>query len=66
MERILVPRFPFVELFPGKDGKWYFHKQHRNGKISLPSQGYKQKRYAKVAIRRDIPGLQIVELEGKK
>lgn len=52
-----------IDLFEGRDGKWYFHVVHGNGKIGDSSQGYKQKRYAKEAIRRDYPGLKIVEVD---
>lgn len=51
-----------IELFEGRDGKWYFHVKHRNGQIGDHSQGYLQKRYAKVAIKRDYPGAKIVEI----
>jgi uncharacterized protein YegP (UPF0339 family) len=50
-----------IELILGGDGKYYFHKKAKNGKITEQSQGYKQKRYAMVAIRRDFPGLEIVD-----
>lgn len=53
-------REPIVELWPGRDGKWYFHQRNSNNRTTKPSQGYKQKRYAMVAIRRDIPGVKIV------
>lgn len=52
-----------VELFRGLDDKWYFHKKHPNGKISSHSQGYKHKRSAKKAAQRDIPGIEIVEVD---
>lgn len=42
--------------------KWYFHKKSPNGKIvGDSSQGYKERRYAMVAIKREHPGLPIVE-----
>ncbi len=51
---------PYIELYPGKDGKWYFHKLNRNGKITEQSQGYTLKHNAKKAAKRDIPGLEVV------
>jgi uncharacterized protein YegP (UPF0339 family) len=54
-----------VELWKGKNKKWFFHKKYRNGETSSTSQGYKQKRYAKVAIERDLPGFPVVELDPK-
>lgn len=56
-----MPREPKIVLYKGRDGKWYFHKKSSNGKIvGDSSQGYKEKRYAKVAIDREHPGLEIV------
>lgn len=58
---------PKIELWPSLgNGKWYFHKRSANGRIvGDSSQGYKQKRYAMVAIRREHPDLPIIELFGK-
>lgn len=61
MGRITLPT-PRVEIFEGKDGKYYFHKVNRNGKKTEPSQGYKQRRYAREAAKRDVPGVTIVHL----
>lgn len=49
-----------IELFEGRDGKWYFHRKAGNGKISAPSQGYTHRRSARSAAKRDLPGLDIV------
>lgn len=38
----MKPRF---EIFPGKDGKWYFRLRAGNGKIVCQSQGYGTKRH---------------------
>src|SRR5438067_1483530 len=35
-----------VNVFAGKDGRWYFNVKAGNGKIVLQSQGYKQKQGA--------------------
>jgi uncharacterized protein YegP (UPF0339 family) len=53
----------WIELWQGNSGRWYFHKKSPNGKITMDSQGYKQRRYAKVAIKREFPNLKVVELE---
>lgn len=50
---------PKVQLWPGKDGKWYFHRRNRNGSNTEPSQGYASKASATKAAERDIPGLPI-------
>lgn len=50
-----------VELWQGRDGRWYFHKRNRNGRITEPSQGYSRKDSAKRAAKRDIPGFPIQE-----
>lgn len=52
-----------LELFHGDDDKWYFHEKFTNGEIGTSSQGYKQKRYAMEAIRRDYPDFEVVEVE---
>jgi uncharacterized protein YegP (UPF0339 family) len=50
-----------IELWQAFNGRWYFHKKNRNGKITEASQGYKERRYAVAAAKRDIPGFRIVE-----
>jgi uncharacterized protein YegP (UPF0339 family) len=56
-----MTRGPKIVLFEGHDGKWYFHKKSANGKIvGDGSQGYKEKRYAKTAIKREHPGLPVI------
>jgi uncharacterized protein YegP (UPF0339 family) len=57
-----MPATPKVMLWQARNGRWYFHKKNRNGQVTQSSQGYKEKRYAKVAIKRDIPGLPIEEV----
>lgn len=58
-----MARRPIIELWQAHNSKWYFHKKATNGKITGDSaQGYKEKRYAKVAIKREHPGLKIVDL----
>lgn len=59
-------RKPKVELWIGKDGKWYFHKRNANGRVTEPSQGYAYKRSAVKAARRDIPGVPIVLVQNKR
>jgi hypothetical protein len=56
--------WPRVQLWQGHSGRWYFHKRAANGQITMDSQGYKQKRYAKGAIKREFPDLLVVELDG--
>lgn len=59
----MASKWPRIELWEGLDSRWYFHKISRNGKIvGDSSQGYKEKRYAKVAIKREHPSLPVVEL----
>jgi hypothetical protein len=60
---MMAKTFPRVVLWQGASTRWYFHKQSRNGQIVMDSQGYKQKRYAKVAIDREYPDLPLVELD---
>lgn len=55
-------KLPRVEVFQGADGKFYFRKRNRNGKLTEPSQGYKQRRYAAAAARRDVPGIPVVHI----
>lgn len=40
-----------------KNGKWYFHRKARNGKITDPSQGYATASNARRAIRTRWPNL---------
>lgn len=54
--------WPRIELWQGASGRWYFHKKSANGQLTMDSQGYKEKRYAKVAIKREYPNLRVVEL----
>lgn len=58
-EKFPLPR---VEIFPGRNGRFYFRKVNRNGKKTDPSQGYKERRYAYEAAKRDVPGVAIVHL----
>lgn len=58
--------WPRIQLWQGHSGRWYFHKRSANGLITMDSQGYKQKRYAKEAIKREYPGLPVFELEGEE
>lgn len=60
---MMAKKFPRVVLWQGASGRYYFHKQSRNGQIVMDSQGYKEKRYAKVAIKREYPNLPLVELD---
>lgn len=55
-------KWPRIQLWQGASGRWYFHKRSANGKITVDSQGYKEKRYAKEAIKREYPTLLVVEL----
>ena len=55
-----MAKYGVVELFTGRDCKWYFHKKSRNGKITQPSQGYIWKSSAVKAAKRDIPNTPIV------
>jgi uncharacterized protein YegP (UPF0339 family) len=58
-----MAREPKILLWEAGNGRWYFHKKAANGLIvGDSSQGYKEKRYAKVAIKREHPGLPIVEV----
>jgi uncharacterized protein YegP (UPF0339 family) len=54
--------WPRIILWKGASTRWYFHKKSANGEITMDSQGYKEKRYAKVAIKREYPNLPVVEL----
>jgi uncharacterized protein YegP (UPF0339 family) len=54
-----------VELWQARNGRWYFRKKNRNGRVTESSQGYKERRYAVVAAKRDIPGVPIVDIEVK-
>ena len=49
----------WVELFAGANGKWYFHVKAANGEVVSASQGYKNRRGARRAIRRDWAGLEV-------
>lgn len=58
-----MPRGPKIELWRAHNSKWYFHKVSANGKVvGDGSQGYLEKRYAKVAINREHPGIPVVDL----
>ena len=35
-----------IEVYPGKNGKWYFRIKSRNGNILASSQGYSEPRWA--------------------
>jgi hypothetical protein len=41
--------WPRIILWKGASTRWYFHKKSANGEITMDSQGYKEKRYAKVS-----------------
>lgn len=52
-----------IELWESsKNGRWYFHKVAANNKVTENSQGYKKRKYALVAIKRDFPGIPVVEI----
>lgn len=57
-------RKPWVQLWRGESGRWYFHKRSANGQIVMDSQGYKTKHGAKEAIKREYPTLYMEELDG--
>jgi hypothetical protein len=50
---------PFVEVFVGRDGRWYGHVKARNGRITDATQGYKQMRSAMRWAARNYPGLSV-------
>jgi len=58
----MANRFPYVEIIEGRDGRFYFYKVNANGRKTETSQGYKERRYARVAAKRDIPGVRIVHI----
>lgn len=59
-----MPRAPKIEIWEGRDGKWYFHKVSGNGKVvGDGSQGYKERRYAMVAIKREHPEIKVVQVD---
>jgi uncharacterized protein YegP (UPF0339 family) len=41
-----------IEYWQGRDGRWYFHKRARNGKVVDASQGYANAGNARRAARR--------------
>lgn len=51
-----------IEYWHSKNGRWYFHKVAGNGEITMTSQGYKEKRYMRAAIKREYPHLEIVNI----
>lgn len=55
-------RGPKIELWHADNDRWYFHKKATNGRIVESSQGYKEKRYAVVAAKREHPNLLIEEV----
>ncbi len=59
-------KWPRIQLWQGAGGRWYFHKRSGNGQITMDSQGYKQKRYAKEAIKREYPKSPIFELTAEE
>lgn len=54
-------RPPKIEIFKGKDSKWYFHVRSSNGKITSSSQGYSTKPNAKRAAKKQHPDIEIGE-----
>lgn len=52
-----------VEVFPGADGKWYFHTKARNGRVLDRSQGYTRKWTAKTGAKRAYPGVPVVVVD---
>lgn len=57
---------PRVEIYRDRAGRYRFRKVNRNGRITEPSQSYKQRRYARAAARRDVPGVPIVNVEANR
>lgn len=51
---------PKIEMWQAPNGKWYFHRRARNGKITDASQGYSTASNCRRAIRHRWPGAQIV------
>lgn len=49
-----------IYLFEGKNGRWYFRRVTGNGEVIGTSQGYKERKYAREAIRRDFPGVEVI------
>lgn len=45
-----------LEVFQGKNGKWYWRRKARNGKIAGRDQGYARKDGAKRGALRAFPG----------
>lgn len=48
-----------VQLKQGKNRRWYFSVINANGRKTETSQGYKHRRHARAAARRDAPGLEL-------
>lgn len=54
---------PRVEVFEGRDHRYYFRKVNRNGrKTENPRQSYGRADSAIKAARRDVPGVPIVRV----
>lgn len=54
-----MARTKYVQVFQGKNRRWYFHLRNTNGRITEPSQGYAHRRSAIKAAKRDVPGVEI-------
>lgn len=55
----------YVEIFPAKDGKWYYRAKARNHEVIDGSQGYTVKASAKRAAKNMYGAdVKIVEVEG--
>lgn len=50
---------PKIEMWQAPNGKWYFHRRARNGKITDASQGYSTASNCRRAIRHRWPGAHI-------
>lgn len=53
-----------VEYWKARNGRWYFHRKARNGKVTDPSQGYAGPSTSNVrrAIRRRWPDLPMIRV----
>lgn len=51
-----------VLLFQGRDRRWYFKRQARNGRITAVSEGYVRRSACETAARRNFPGHEVVNV----